>query len=380
MMFKFITQIVLELGLACLLFFNVFVSKSLNTTSCLISLIVFLILIILLRNFRKPVMRNKTDGLIVVAGTTIILMGAFYMLGLKTGFSTSYSCIFKNYIQTITWIKIFLIVIISEVIRYITLNIEYRNKFQNYLVQGIMLVTFFFIEMNIATKSYDFTSFNQLYEFFALIFVQSISKNLLLNFVTRRYGIKPCLCYRLVMDLYIYFFSITPKINMFIEGVILLVFPYVIYSILKSFEGRTTLEPIRKTKKSNRISTIVFTIIFGILVALVSREFEYAMIAIGSGSMTGTVNKGDAVIYKRYHKDTDELKEGDILVYVKENMTIVHRIYKVFTLDGETVYQTKGDHNENADNWIVEKSNITGVVKLRVLWIAWPSVYINEIF
>ncbi len=61
-------------------------------------------------------------------------------------------------------------------------------------------------------------------------------------------------------------------------------------------------------------------------------------------------------------------------------MTIVHRIYRTFSLDGETVYQTKGDYNENADNWIVEKSDITGVVKLRVLWIAWPSVYINEIF
>lgn len=379
-MFKFITQIVLELGFACLLFFNVYVSKSLDTTICLIGLSVFLILMILLRNFKRPVLRNNNDGLVVVLGSTIILMGAFYMLGFKTGFSTSYSCIFKNYISTFTWIKVFLIVILSEVVRYIAVNMEYRNKLFNYLTQGVLLIIFFFIEMNIATKSYNFSSFNQLYEFFALIFVQSISKNLLLNFVTKRYGIYPCLGYRLIMDLHIYLFSITPKINIFIEGVILLVFPYVIYSILKSFEPKPTLEPIRKTKKNNKISTVVFTIIFGVLVALVSREFEYAMIAIGSGSMTGTINKGDAVIYKRYHKDTDELKEGDILVYVKENMTIVHRIYRTFSLDGETVYQTKGDYNENADNWIVEKSDITGVVKLRVLWIAWPSVYINEIF
>lgn len=380
MMFKFITQIVLELGLACLLFFNVFVSKSLNTTSCLISLSIFLILIVVLRNFRRPVIRNKTDGLIVVLGTTIILMGAFYMLGLKTGFSNSYSCIFKKYIAVWVWVKVFLIVILSELIRYVAINIEYRNKLQNYIVQGLLLIIFFFVEMNIATKSYNLSSFNQLYEFFALIFVQSISKNLLLNYLTKRYGIAPCLGYRAVMDLYIYFFTIIPKINMFIEGVILLVFPYVIYSILKSFDNRVALEPIRKTKRHNKISTIIFTVVFGILVILVSREFEYAMIAIGSGSMTGTINKGDAVIYKRYHKDTDELKVGDILVYVKENMTIVHRIYRTYNLDGETVYQTKGDYNENADNWIVKKSDITGVVKLRVLWIAWPSVYINEIF
>ena len=46
--------------------------------------ICFLILMILLRNFKRPVLRNKNDGLVVVLGSTIILMGAFYMLGFKT--------------------------------------------------------------------------------------------------------------------------------------------------------------------------------------------------------------------------------------------------------------------------------------------------------
>lgn len=377
---KYITQLILELVLASLLFFNVFVSKSLDTTLCLISLSVFLILTVLLKQFKKPVLRNKIDGLLVVLGTTIILMGAFYMLGFKTGFSNSYSSIFKNYISPIAWIKVFLIVGLSELIRYVVVNIECRKKFFNFSYQALMVIILFFVEMNIATKSYNFSSFNQLYEFFALIFVQSISKNLLLNYVTKRYGIKPCLCYRLIMDLYIYILPIVPKINVFIEGVILLVFPYVVYSLLKSLEDHNKLEPIRKTKKHNKISTIIFSVVFAVLVALVSREFEYAMIAIGSESMTGTVNKGDAIVYKKYHQDTDTLKEGDIIVYVKENVTIVHRIYRIYNLDGETVYQTKGDYNENADNWVVKKGDITGMVKFRVLLIAWPSVYLNEIF
>ena len=379
-MYKYITQLMLELVLASLLFFNVFVSKSLDTTLCLISLSVFLILTVLLKQFKKPVLRNKIDGILVVLGTAIILMGAFYMLGFKTGFSNSYSSIFKNYISPIAWIKVFLIVGLSELIRYVVVNIECRKKFFNFSYQALMVIILFFVEMNIATKSYNFSSFNQLYEFFALIFVQSISKNLLLNYVTKRYGIKPCLCYRLIMDLYIYILPIVPKINVFIEGVILLVFPYVVYSLLKSLENHNKLEPIRKTKKHNKISTIIFSVVFAVLVALVSREFEYAMIAIGSGSMTGTVNKGDAIVYKKYHQDTDTLKEGDIIVYVKENVTIVHRIYRIYNLDGETVYQTKGDYNENADNWVVKKGDITGMVKFRVLLIAWPSVYLNEIF
>ena len=126
-MYKNITQLMLELVLASLLFFNVFASKSLDTTLCLISLSVFLILTVLLKQFKKPVLRNKTDGILVVLGTAIILMGAFYMLGFKTGFSNSYSSIFKNYISPIAWIKVFLIVGLSELIRYVVVNIECRK-------------------------------------------------------------------------------------------------------------------------------------------------------------------------------------------------------------------------------------------------------------
>ena len=61
-------------------------------------------------------------------------------------------------------------------------------------------------------------------------------------------------------------------------------------------------------------------------------------------------------------------------------MTIVHRIIKVYSMDGKKVYQTKGDANESPDNWIVTQEQCVGVVKSRVLLIAWPSVLLNEWF
>lgn len=113
------------------------------------------------------------------------------------------------------------------------------------------------------------------------------------------------------------------------------------------------------------------------LVILVSREFEYAMIAIGSGSMTGSINKGDAVIYKRYD-ETKDLEAGDIIVFNKDNMIVIHRIVKRYTIYGEEVYQTKGDANESADNWIVKQDDIVGTVEMRIPLIAWPSVLVNS--
>ena len=102
------------------------------------------------------------------------------------------------------------------------------------------------------------------------------------------------------------------------------------------------------------------------------------MIGIGSESMTGTINKGDAIIYKRYEKDEDV--KNKVIVFKRNNVMIVHRVIKVYTLDGEYVYQTKGDANDSADNWLVEQSDVLGIVEKRVPFIAWPSVILGEIF
>lgn len=389
-MIKFVAQLILELAFACLLFFNVFVSKSFDTTICLAGLVVFTGLSYFIKNHRKPIVRNKSDAMLVVGGLTITLLGILYIIGYKSGFSYNYSSIFKNYIKVKTYIIVPLIVVLTEFARYLLVNIQSDKKTYNYIIQGLLLVIFFLIEMNISKKVYDLRSFNQLYEMFALIFVQSISKNLLLNYMVKRYSVGPCLLYRFIMDMYIYIIPITPKVNTFIEGIILLIFPYIVFSVLKLIDNRVLKEEKKRLKKkrivrgwrkvADYVVGTITTIVFVILVILVSREFKYAMIAIGSESMTGTFNKGDAVIYEKIDATKEKLNENDVIVFEKEGVTIVHRIYKVYRIAGNTVYKTKGDHNDLPDNWVVEAKAIKGVVKQSVPLIAWPSVLLNEMF
>ena len=307
-------------------------------------------------------------------------MIGMYLFGFTTGFNANYSVIFKKYITKSSWISVFLIIGVTEFIRYVLSQIETRGQKKYWITSIIMVINFVLIDLSIATKTYDLTNFNQLYEFFALVLVQSVSKNLLLNYTSKRYGYVPCLVYRLIMDLYIYFIPVTPEINIFIEAVILLIFPYIVYWMISSINAKVIVAPARKEKKKDGILTFLFAIVFAILVMLVSREFTYCMIAIGSGSMTGTINKGDAIIFKKYDVKEDVLEAGDIIVFRKNNMMIVHRIEKKFSLGEEYAYQTKGDANKKTDNWIVETDEVIGIVKMRVLWIAWPSVLLNEIF
>lgn len=94
--------------------------------------------------------------------------------------------------------------------------------------------------------------------------------------------------------------------------------------------------------------------------------------------MTGTINKGDAIIYDRYVENEDI--NGKVIVFRKENRLIVHRVMRQYIVEGKAIYQTKGDHNESMDNWVVDTSEIVGVVECRIPLIAWPSVLLGEIF
>lgn len=379
-MFKFLIRVLLDIALFTLLFFNLFVSKNNDTSFTLMVLIAFLILNIIVFRWKKVYSRDTFDTTVIVATLTGLVMLLFYAVGFYSGFNVNYSSMFKNYIKPSIWLTNFFIVMVCELLRNVKVGIDDKNKVRTYIPRAIMILVYMMVDLSIATKTYDLSSFTQLYEFFALIVVQSLSKNIFLDYLSGKYGVKPCLAYRIIMDLYIYFVPVTPKVNIFIKAVVLLVFPYILYMVIRTFSNQSEILPVSKKKKKEGIGTLISAIIFAVLVMLVSREFTYSMIAIGSGSMTGTINKGDAIVLKKYNKEKDNLKKGDIIVFYQRNTMIVHRIVKSYTINGEKAYQTKGDANESVDNWVVKESDLIGKVKFRILWIAWPSVWLNEIF
>ena len=373
---KFLLKTFLEIIVLCLLVFNTVITKSYDTTIVLVIMTIFLLLNHFVFQTKKVKSSKVGDVVYIVAGITIIYHGLFYLLGFKTGFTNNYNSMFKNYIEASTWIKVFLIVILTEIFRYQSIS-EEKKKIRKVIHELLTMAILVFLDVSICTKVYNLGIFSQLYEFLALTVVQSIAKNIFLNHIVMKFGITPCITYRVIMDLYIYFLPTTPSINVYIEGIALLLFPYMLNNVIDGVTERKGLVPSKKRKKESKLLNALSYVLFGILVILVSREFEYAMIAIGSGSMTGSINKGDAIIYKRYD-ETKDLEAGDIIVFNKDNMIVIHRIVKRYTIYGEEVYQTKGDANESADNWIVKQEDIVGTVEMRIPLIAWPSVLVNS--
>lgn len=374
---------IMELVLFVLLFFNTFVLKNIDRTYTLVIVIFFLILTLVKAKYKKPIGNRNLITYYVIGGISLLTIGLLYIFGIFDGFSLGYGLFSKRSIGVVNILIIFAIVVVTELIRYVLSLQNCKNKKICFIKNIIMLMCYVFIDLSIADRIYGFNGFKQICEFICLFLVQSVSKNLFLMNTSKKYGYGACLIYRFIMDLYFYIVPIVPVVNTFINAVIFTVIPYAEYISLKNINEKKSIKLSKlRNKNFNYAFNMLELVVIGILVALVSCEFKYGMLAVGSESMTGAINKGDAVIYERYNdKDNNKISDGQIIVFKKNSMMVVHRVYRSIPVDdGYFIYQTKGDANKNIDNWLVKPEEIVGLVNKRVLWIAWPSVLLNEMF
>ena len=150
------------------------------------------------------------------------------------------------------------------------------------------------------------------------------------------------------------------------------------YLVIKNFfESRDVVVPYKKHHIGNIISTISLVLML-IVVGLVSCKFNYCLIVIGSESMTGSIDIGDAVIYEVYNNQI--IEEGDILVFDKSGVVTVHRVVNIENIEGQIRYTTKGDANKEEDSGYVLDSNIIGIHRAKISFVGYPTLWINEMF
>lgn len=84
----------------------------------------------------------------------------------------------------------------------------------------------------------------------------------------------------------------------------------------------------------------------------------YKAYIVESGSMEPNISVGAVVVTK----SATDFQKGDIITFTPKNSkeTITHRIYSIESADGATVFRTKGDANEESDNWEVSPTQIVG--------------------
>ena len=368
---------ILELLLIVILFFAL---NILSRNFLALILGIYSLIVVYLLKKRKIISINKKQATIMMIIFALFYLGLFYLLGLHFGFLKSkiilsFSPIFKFILH------ISVVIISSEVIRRIFLSyeliIQYRNIRFN-LSPLLTYISMIIIDLLIYTEVYDLSNLDDFLTVLGFVFFASLSCNLLYNYITNRYGSKGIIIYRLITVLFIYVLPVIPDVYIFFRSFLRMLYPYIIYLIFeKLFSKNDYIIPLNEKKKAVIANTFLI-IIAALLVMLISCQFKYGILVVGSHSMSSEINKGDAVIFENYKNQF--IENGQVIIFDYNNIQTIHRVIEIKQVNGEIRYYTKGDANKSKDDEYRTANDIVGLVKLKVKYIGYPTIWLRSIF
>lgn len=362
----------LEILLLAILAFTLFVSKvySRILVACLLTVCAIATSIFLKK--RNIQTRNSSKANIIMTIFAIIYLVGFYLMGLYFGY---YKPVLTfSYLVVIQFIiPVAIIIVASEMMRNILL--AQNTKFTKLLTFLSMVI----IDLLIYTNIYSAHSYDQIIEVIGFGIFAAIACNLLYNYVAVRYGFVGNIIFRLITVLYAYIIPIIPNVFIFFRSILRVLYPYVMYHVFEYAFSKERKAVPAHIRKGGFVGKVILFCIIGVMAMIISCNFTIGALVIGSGSMTGTINKGDAVIFEKYSEQDDIIEEGDIIIFIKQNVKVVHRVIEKKVVNGQTRYITKGDANQQADAGYITNSDIYATTKFRIPYIGYPSIWIRDI-
>jgi len=361
----------LEILLIVILSLALFVSNIFSRKLLALVLTIFSIVCVIIVKKRNLKPTYERQVMIILSIFGIIYLLIHYLLGLYFGYyesPTKFS--FKVLLNFI--IPLILIIISSEVIR--NKFIKQSGKFNS----ALLFIAMVLIDLIVYSGVYDLSNLEDFLAVIGFVFFASVACNLLYNYIAKRYGVKGIILFRLLTALYGYFIPIIPDIYIFFQSFIRMVFPYIIYLVLEHTYSKENYSSLYTDKKKNIISVTIVLITMTLLIALISCNFKYGLLVVGSGSMSNAILKGDVVFFSSY--EGEELNVGDVIIFNQNEIETVHRIVDIEKVNGIVRYYTKGDANNDVDTGYSTSENIVGVVKFKIKYIGYPTIWLKDIF
>ena len=370
--------------LALYLLFNIFViipnRSEMNLYNELINplmWIVMCVVAIFLGKDSGPRVRsgvNKTQSLLIVLIIYIIL---YFLSGLIFGFErTPYS---KDILSVLLNLWSFGSIIILQ--EYVRLQLV---KNENKKMYSLILTTLVFFVLNLNYSNFldNFTDFKTIFIYASSVLLPAIAESAVLTYLIYTSGVKASIIYRLFVTIPPFLIPIVPSLDWFVTAVVGVVLPLAVY-IYINYVNVVKNERLSRGERK-RYSPVVYIPVFALIAvfaAFVMGLFKYQPVAVLSGSMSPTFNRGDAVIINKLTKqEKNELKKGDIIQFISGTRYVVHRIYKVTNDEyGNKAFITKGDHNIAPDSDQVSLDNVIGKVSFSVPLIGYPSVWLTGV-
>ena len=322
---------------------------------------------------------NKTVSFDVFMYSMIFLI-LYYLFGIIIGYAES-----NNYL-TLYGLTVFIIptilkIIFKEHLRNSLLTKSGDNKFLIIYTALLFIMIDIFPSLSILKISNTHDTFL----FIALVLLPSITTNILATYINIKVGYIPVIIYLLIFSLYQYIVPIVPDPNEYLKAIIDFVLPILILFKVRKNINKYSEERQEIDINYNRptiILLIIPIVLIIIIIYFVSGYFKYYALAIASGSMHPVFDRGSVVITERVNDkygNYSKLKEGEIIAYRTGKNIIVHRLIRIVSAGDELFYYTKGDANNEEDDYLIKKEDIIGIVRFKIPYIGYPTVWFSEI-
>jgi signal peptidase len=319
---------------------------------------------------RTALSMYKGQVLIILIACALLYVMLLYLSSIKLGYINSFASLSPAILFKQT-IPIIVLIITSEIIRRVLCAQE--DKLSSAVCYLICVIS----EIIALNTSARFSSFNSIMNFAGIVVLPSIISNLVYNFFSKRYGAIPNIAMRLIISLYPYIIPRIPALDVSIQAIASLIFPIVVYGFVSALYERKRQYALKQKTKYWYAVPVLMSIVMISIVMLISCQFRFGAIVIGSESMTGELNKGDITIYEQR---TDQIiSQGQVIVFNKDKTQVIHRVVKIERVNGVTRYYTKGDANKENDIGYITDSNIVGLAKVSVPYLGYPTIWLRSL-
>lgn len=259
----------------------------------------------------------------------------------------------------------------SEVTRRILL--AQKNKWINISTY----ITFVVLDAMMLQQGQVLGNSDQLMDFVGMVLFPAITANILYTFVSARYGIVPVALYRLIMSCYAFVIPFKPAVPTALFAFLRMMLPLAVFLFLRILYERRRFTISKQNVYLQVATTSIAVILMSLWIMLISCKFHYGLLVIATESMTGSIDKGDAVIYEKY--DGELIAEGQVIVFEKNGVVVIHRVIRIENVDDELRYYTKGDANSEEDLNYVTKNEIVGLTDVTIKYLGYPTLWMRDI-
>lgn len=250
-----------------------------------------------------------------------------------------------------------------EMIRAYVIGTIFRKKKRPLFKMVLITLIFVLIEINYG-KLVTLSSLSEIVIYGAKDVMPVMLKSMVLSILVYYGGAKSGITYSLVIALFQRIFPFLPSLPWLAESALGIAFPVLFANFL--FEKYQLLKGQKVSRKEEGTLGYGAALLGCVLFAwFMVGVFPVYPSVVLTGSMEPMIFPGDAVLIKKLVEEDElyALKEGDVINFKRENITITHRVLAV-NLDeaGNLSFETKGDNNKSADAETVMPNDIKGTI------------------